>query len=95
MTSMLTPANVMDIFQFFTLFATDKKHRRIKLICRYQQFEGANLIVNRVRTGYPEARPHLALPGIRKVAAHGVRRTEAAHGPRAQEPDRRHRGRPH
>ena len=54
MTSMLTPANVMDIFQFFTLFATDKKHRRIKLICRYQQFESANLIVNRVRAGYPK-----------------------------------------
>lgn len=36
MASMLTPTNVMDIFQFFTLFATDKKHRRIKLICRYQ-----------------------------------------------------------
>lgn len=54
MTSMLTPANVMDIFQFFTLFATDKKHRRIKLICRYQQFEGANLIVDRVRAGYPK-----------------------------------------
>ena len=54
MASMLTPSNVMDIFQFFTLFATDKKHRRIKLICRYQQFEGANLIVDRVRAGYPK-----------------------------------------
>lgn len=54
MASMLTPANVMDIFQFFTLFATDKKHHRIKLICRYQQFEGANLIVDRVRAGYPK-----------------------------------------
>lgn len=54
MTSMLSPANVMDIFQFFTLFSTDKKHRRIKIICRYQQFEGANLIVSRVRAGYPK-----------------------------------------
>lgn len=53
-TSMLSPANVMDIFQFFTLFSTDKKHRRIKIICRYQQFEGANLIVSRVRAGYPK-----------------------------------------
>lgn len=52
--SMLTPENVMDIFQFFTLFSTDKKHRRIKLICRYQQYEGANLIVQRVRNGYPK-----------------------------------------
>lgn len=54
MTSMLSPANVMDIFQFFTLFSTDKKHRRIKSICRYQQFEGANLIISRVRAGYPK-----------------------------------------
>ena len=54
MTSMLSPENVMDIFQFFTLFATDKKHRRIKLICRYQQFEGANAIVARVKAGYPK-----------------------------------------
>lgn len=52
--SMLTPRNVMDIFRFFTAFSTDKKHRRIKLICRYQQFEGANLIVERVRAGYPK-----------------------------------------
>ncbi|MBQ6390248.1 MAG: type I restriction endonuclease subunit R [Eggerthellaceae bacterium] len=52
--SMLTPANLMDIFRFFTVFSTDKKHRRIKLICRYQQFEGANLIVERVKAGYPK-----------------------------------------
>ncbi len=44
----------MDIFQFFTLFATDKKYRKYKVICRYQQFEGANLIVERVKSGYPK-----------------------------------------
>lgn len=52
--SMITPANVMDIFQFFTVFATDKKYRKYKIICRYQQFEGANLIVQRVIAGYPK-----------------------------------------
>lgn len=51
---MLTPAKVMDIFQFFTMFATDKKYRKYKIICRYQQFEGANLIVDRVVDGYPK-----------------------------------------
>lgn len=51
---MITPENVMDIFQFFTLFATDKKYRKIKIICRYQQFEGANAIVQRVLAGYPK-----------------------------------------
>jgi type I restriction enzyme R subunit len=45
---MFRPQVVLDILQNFTLFATDKKHRRIKTICRYQQYEGTNLIVERV-----------------------------------------------
>lgn len=51
---MITPEKVMDIFQFFTLFATDKKYQKYKVICRYQQYEGANLIVERVKAGYPK-----------------------------------------
>ena len=51
---MITPAKVMDIFQFFTIFATDKKYRKYKIICRYQQYEGANLLVERVKSGYPK-----------------------------------------
>ena len=51
---MIAPENVMDIFQFFTMFATDKKYKKYKIICRYQQFEGANAIVNRVTDGYPK-----------------------------------------
>lgn len=53
-TAMIRPEVVMDIFQFFTIFATDKKYRKYKVICRYQQFEGANLIVQRVVAGYPK-----------------------------------------
>jgi type I restriction enzyme R subunit len=52
--SMLRPHVLLDILQNFTLFATDKKHRRIKIICRYQQYEGANLLVSRVVNGYPK-----------------------------------------
>jgi type I restriction enzyme R subunit len=52
--AMFKPGIVMDIFRFFTLFATDKKYRKYKLICRYQQFEGANLIVERVKAGCPK-----------------------------------------
>lgn len=52
--SMLRPDVLLDILQNFTLFATDKKHRRIKIICRYQQYEGVNLIVSRVANGYPK-----------------------------------------
>lgn len=51
---MITPTKVMDIFQFFTIFATDKKYQKYKIICRYQQYEGANLLVDRVRAGYPK-----------------------------------------
>lgn len=51
---MITPEKVMDIFQYFTMFATDKKYRKYKIICRYQQFEGANMIVDRVVAGYPK-----------------------------------------
>lgn len=54
MEDMITPEKVMDIFQFFTMFATDKKYRKYKIICRYQQFEGANMIVSRVLAGYPK-----------------------------------------
>jgi type I site-specific restriction-modification system R (restriction) subunit len=35
--SLLRPEVVLDILQHFTVFATDKKYRRIKIICRYQQ----------------------------------------------------------
>jgi len=52
--SMLRPAVVLDILQHFTIFATDKKHRRIKIICRYQQYETTNKIVARVVRGYPK-----------------------------------------
>lgn len=52
--AMMKPEIIMDILQFFTIFATDKKYRKYKIICRYQQFDGANLIVERVKAGYPK-----------------------------------------
>ena len=52
--SMLRPEVVLDILQNFTLFATDKKHRRIKIISRYQQYFTTNQIVDRVVAGYPK-----------------------------------------
>jgi len=52
--SMLRPEVVLDILQNFTLFATDKKHRRIKITCRYQQYFTTNQIVARVVKGYPK-----------------------------------------
>lgn len=52
--SMLRPQVLLDILGSFTLFATDKKQRRIKIICRYQQYEAANKVVERVLAGYPK-----------------------------------------
>lgn len=51
---MIQPDIIMDIFRFFTVFATDKKYRKYKVICRYQQYEGANAIVTRVLAGKPK-----------------------------------------
>lgn len=51
---LLNVHTVLDILRSFTAFATDKKHRKIKVICRYQQYEAANLIVERVVAGKPK-----------------------------------------
>jgi type I restriction enzyme R subunit len=51
--SMLRPQVVLDILASFTLFATDRRKRRSKIICRYQQYEAANRIVERVLNGAP------------------------------------------
>lgn len=49
--AMLRPEVILDILQSFCVFATDKRHRKIKVICRYQQYEAANQIVERVLAG--------------------------------------------
>jgi type I restriction enzyme, R subunit len=51
LSDLLKPARLLDIMQHFTLFTTDKKKRRIKVIPRFQQYEGANKIVERVIEG--------------------------------------------
>lgn len=48
---LLRPDVLLDILRHFTLFAIDSKHRKIKLICRYQQYHAANAIVRRVVEG--------------------------------------------
>jgi type I restriction enzyme, R subunit len=51
--SMLEPRVLLDLLANFTAYATDAKKRRIKIIARYQQYEGANKIVERVVAGHP------------------------------------------
>lgn len=50
-TRLLNPATILDVLQFFTLFSTDNRKRKIKVICRAQQYYAANKIVERVKTG--------------------------------------------
>ncbi|GAA0341911.1 type I restriction endonuclease subunit R [Micropruina glycogenica] len=50
-TGVLTPSALLDFLRFFTIYATDSKHRKIKIIARFQQFQATNLIVDRVLRG--------------------------------------------
>jgi type I restriction enzyme R subunit len=51
LTDLLKPERLLDILQNFSLFSTNKKKQRMKIICRFQQYEGANKIVERVKEG--------------------------------------------
>ena len=51
LTYLLSPARLLDIMRSFSLFTTNKKKQRIKVIPRFQQYEGANKIVERVIDG--------------------------------------------
>tara|TARA_R110000751_G_scaffold307906_2_gene434722 strand:+ start:4502 stop:7462 length:2961 start_codon:yes stop_codon:yes gene_type:complete len=51
LTDLLSPARLLDIMRNFSLFTTNKKKQRIKVIPRFQQYEGANKIVQRVIEG--------------------------------------------
>lgn len=52
LSDLLHPARLLDILQNFSLFTSNKKKQRIKVICRFQQYEGANKIVERVKAGH-------------------------------------------
>jgi len=51
LSDLVSPVRLLDIMQNFSLFSSDKKKRRIKIIPRFQQYEGANKIVERVKEG--------------------------------------------
>ena len=53
-TSMLRPQVLLDLLDNFTSYATHKGKQRIKIIARYQQYEGANKLVERVVAGHPK-----------------------------------------
>jgi type I restriction enzyme R subunit len=48
---LLKPSTLLDILRYYTIYATSGKKKKIKVVCRYQQYEGANAIVERVKQG--------------------------------------------
>ncbi len=51
LSDLMNPKRLLDILLNFSLFSNGKKNQRVKLICRFQQYEGANKIVERVKEG--------------------------------------------
>lgn len=51
LTHLLKPSTLLDILRYYTIYATSGKKKKIKVVCRYQQYEGANAIVERVKQG--------------------------------------------
>jgi len=51
LTDLLSPIRLLDIMRNFSLFTSNKKKQRMKVIPRFQQYEGANKIVRRVIEG--------------------------------------------
>lgn len=49
--AVLSPSSLLLFLRYYTVFATNAKHRRIKVIARYQQFQAAELILARVVDG--------------------------------------------
>lgn len=60
LTHLLKPSTLLDILQYFSIYATNSEKKKIKVVCRYQQYEGANAIVERVREGKIKKRIDLA-----------------------------------
>lgn len=48
---LFNPNLILDVLQNFAIFSTDKRKKRIKVICRYQQYDATNRIIERVKYG--------------------------------------------
>ena len=49
LTNLIDPLRLLDIYRFFSVYTTDKKSsKKVKVVCRYQQYFGGMAIVNRV-----------------------------------------------
>lgn len=50
--SLMTPERLLDIYRFYSVFTGTSRGRKIKLVCRYQQYLGGEAIVQRVLSTY-------------------------------------------
>jgi type I restriction enzyme R subunit len=50
--SLLTPERLLDIYRFYSVFTGTTGGRKIKIVCRYQQYLGGEAIVQRVLGTY-------------------------------------------
>ncbi len=48
---LLAPANLLDVLRTCTVFIDTDSGKRVKVVCRYQQYRAAHRIVARLRTG--------------------------------------------
>ena len=51
LTHLLNPSTLLDILQYYSVYGTNNSKKKVKVVCRYQQYEGANAIVQRVLEG--------------------------------------------
>ena len=67
--SLMTPERLLDIYRFYSVFTGTSGGRKIKIVCRYQQYLGGEAIVQRVLSTYtkgsgPRKGFDLAFPGF-------------------------------
>lgn len=51
LTHLLRPSTLLDILQYYSVYGTNSSKKKIKVVCRFQQYEGANTLVQRVLDG--------------------------------------------
>ncbi|MBC3863749.1 HsdR family type I site-specific deoxyribonuclease [Undibacterium jejuense] len=86
LSDLLSPVRLLDILRNFTLFSSNNKKVRMKVIPRFQQYEGANKIVERVVEGQIKKGLIWHFQGSGKsllmvFAAQKLRRTQALKSP--------------
>lgn len=50
--SLMTPESLLDIYRFYSVFTATSGGKKIKIVCRYQQYLGGEAIVQRVLSTY-------------------------------------------